>query len=67
MTNKEVEYQINAYEALSDNIAGGNEVVKNVNLLFLSYGTDLNTLNESRARLKNALKELDMTENPLTY
>lgn len=66
MTNKEVEYQINAYEALSDNIAGGNEVVKNVNLLFLSYGTDLNTLNEARARLKNALK-LDMTENPLAY
>ncbi|WP_338985994.1 hypothetical protein [Spiroplasma endosymbiont of Thecophora atra] len=67
MTSREVEYQINAYEALSDSIAGGSEIVKNVNLLFLSYGTSLNSLVESRARLKNSLKELDMEVNPLTY
>lgn len=36
MTSREVEYQINAYEDLSDSIAGGNAIVKNVNLLFLT-------------------------------
>lgn len=52
-TSREVEYQISAYESLSDSIAGGSEIVKNVNLLFLSYGTSLNVLDESRARLRN--------------
>ncbi|MGL5268858.1 MAG: hypothetical protein ACRC8P_03795, partial [Spiroplasma sp.] len=44
-----------------------NEVIKNVNILFLSYGTDFKVLKQMQVRLKKSLQELDMKINPLQY
>jgi len=60
-------YEIQAYEALNDCINGANEVIKNVNISFLSYGTTYPLLKESQARLTKNLKELDIKINPLRY
>ncbi|WP_368486179.1 Mbov_0397 family ICE element conjugal transfer ATPase [Spiroplasma sp. DGKH1] len=60
-------YEINAYEDLIEAITGANEVVKNVDILFLNYGLNMKLLHESEARLKRSLKELDIKVNPLAY
>lgn len=60
-------YEIQAYEALNDSINGANEIIKNVNISCLSYGTNIQLLKEAQARLTKNLKELDIRINPLKY
>ncbi|MDQ7983034.1 MAG: ATP-binding protein [Spiroplasma sp.] len=67
INRSENNYEISAYQALIEDINGANEVIKNVNILFLNYGTNFKLLKESQGRLKKSLLELEMKINPLTY
>lgn len=67
INRSENNYEIEAYQQLIEDINGASEIIKNVNILFLSYGTDFKTLKQAQARLKKALQEMDMKINPLSY
>jgi len=67
INRSENNYEINAYQELIEDINGANEVIKNVNILFLNYGTNVKVLKQSQERLKKSLQELDMKINPLSY
>ncbi|MBE4704431.1 Mbov_0397 family ICE element conjugal transfer ATPase [Spiroplasma platyhelix] len=67
INRSENNYEIEAYQQLIEDINGSSEIIKNVDILFLSYGTDFKILKQAQARLKKALQELDMKINPLTY
>ncbi|MGL5268897.1 MAG: hypothetical protein ACRC8P_04000 [Spiroplasma sp.] len=67
INRSENNYEIEAYQQFVEDINGANEVIKNVNILFLSYGTDVKVLKQMQARLKKSLQELDMKINPLQY
>lgn len=58
-------YEVSAYQKLIADINGDNEVVKNVNILFLNYGINLKILKQRQTKLKQSLKELNMKLNPL--
>jgi hypothetical protein len=60
-------HEISTYEDLIEQITGTNEVLKNVNILFLNCGLNSKRLKESENRLKRSLAELDMKINPLGY
>lgn len=63
----EQDHEIYAYEKLIEEIIGNNEVLKNVNILFLNYGLNIKRLKESENYLKKSLFELNMIINPLNY
>lgn len=67
INRSENNYEIEAYQQLVEDINGANEIIKNVNILFLNYGTNLKTLNQSQIHLKKSLQELEMKVNPLIY
>ena len=67
INRSENNYEIDAYQQLIEDINGANEVIKNVNILFLNYGTNVKVLKQSQERLKKSLQELDMKINPLSY
>ncbi|MGL5268345.1 MAG: Mbov_0397 family ICE element conjugal transfer ATPase, partial [Spiroplasma sp.] len=67
INRSENNYEIEAYQQLVENINGASEIIKNVNILFLSYGTDVRILKQSQTRLKKSLQELDMKINSLIY
>ena len=63
----EKEYQLSALRQLADNLASGDEVMKNVNVLFLHYGTDKAEIKESKKNLKKLLDENQMKIDYLPY
>ncbi|MCL8210234.1 Mbov_0397 family ICE element conjugal transfer ATPase [Spiroplasma attinicola] len=67
INRSENEYELSAYQQLVEDINGSSEVIKNVNILFLNYGTSAKVLKQSQIRLKKALRELDMKVNPLHF
>ena len=67
VNRSENNYEIDAYQQLIEDINGASEVIKNVNVLFLNYGTDFKVLKQAQTRLKKSLQELDMKINPLVY
>lgn len=67
INRSENNYEIEAYQQLIEEINGANEIIKNVDVLFLSYGTNLKVLKQAQARLKKSLQEMDMKFNSLMY
>ncbi len=60
-------YELEAYYHLINEVNGGGELLKNVNILFLNYGTNKKTLLQAQKRLTKSLKEMDIKTNPLWY
>lgn len=67
INRSENEYELNAYQQLVEDINGSNEIIKNVNILFLNYGTSTKVLKQAQSKLKKALRELDMKINALHF
>ncbi|QJU61306.1 hypothetical protein [Spiroplasma citri] len=67
VNTNENNYELETYYHLIDEVNGGGELLKNVNILFLNYGTNKKTLSQAQTRLTKALKEMDIKPNPLWY
>ncbi|WP_338955157.1 Mbov_0397 family ICE element conjugal transfer ATPase [Spiroplasma endosymbiont of Polydrusus cervinus] len=67
VNTNENNYELETYYHLIDEVNGGGELLKNVNILFLNYGTNKKTLSQAQVRLTKALKEMDIKVNPLWY
>lgn len=67
VNRSENNYEIQAYQQLVEDINGTSEIIKNIDILFLNYGTNLKTLKQSQTRLKKSLQELGIKINSLIY
>ncbi|RUP76984.1 hypothetical protein D6D54_04525 [Spiroplasma poulsonii] len=67
VNTNENNYELETYYHLIDEVNGGGELLKNVNILFLNYGRNKKTLLQAQTRLTKAFKEMDIKINPLWY
>ncbi len=66
--NKQELLQQNAIiNDVKDAVANNNEILNSVNIYFLSYGGSSSALKKSIGSLKQNIKSLNMTYNPLTF